>query len=197
MSSTSVTDVEGLRALAHPARLRILDLLRVHDRLTASECAAQLKLSPKSCSYHLHVLAKQGLVEQGPPLAEDTRQRPWQRRFDEVLMPLPGKNGGADSDNARTDAIRAAARHDLGLFLSFLASPQAGSDDWASSTTVHTRTALMTPAELRAWGEAVEDITRRHVEKATRTRRDGRGPVRLAVRGFPQTAPETGTGTAE
>ncbi|WP_430496064.1 ArsR/SmtB family transcription factor [Micromonospora trifolii] len=195
MSSTSVTDVEGLRALAHPARLRILDLLRVHDRLTASECAAQLKLSPKSCSYHLHVLAKQGLVEQGSPLAEDTRQRPWQRRFDEVRMPLPGKTGGADSDSARTDAIGAAARHDLRLFLSFLASPQAGSDDWASSTTVHTRTVLMTPAELKAWGEAVEEITRGHVEKAGRTRRDGRGPVRLAVRGFAQTAP--GTETAE
>ncbi|MEW2428756.1 helix-turn-helix domain-containing protein [Micromonospora sp. NPDC047644] len=195
MSSTSVTDVEGLRALAHPARLRILDLLRVHDRLTASQCAAQLKLSPKSCSYHLHVLAKQGLVEQGAPLAEDTRQRPWQRRFDEVRMPLAGETGGADSDSARTDALGVAARHDLRLFLSFLASPQAGSGDWASSTTVHTRTVLMTPAELEAWGEAVEDITRCHVEKASRTRRDGRGPVRLAIRGFAQTVP--GTGTAE
>ncbi|WP_025619849.1 winged helix-turn-helix domain-containing protein [Salinispora cortesiana] len=193
MSSTSLTDVEGLRALAHPTRLRILDLLRVHDQLTASECAVQLRLSPKSCSYHLHVLARQGLVEQGHPLAEDTRQRPWRRCFDEVQMPPPGETGGAESDSARTDAIDASARHDHSLFLSFLASRQAENGDWAASTTVHTRTALMTPAELKAWGEAVEEVTRSHVEKAGRTRRDGRSPVRLAVRGFPQTAPGTET----
>ena len=49
--------VAALRALAHPARLDLLDLLRVHERLTAAECARLLGTSTKSCSYHLGILA--------------------------------------------------------------------------------------------------------------------------------------------
>lgn len=135
--------------------------------------------------------AAQGLVTQGPPLTGDTRQRPWRRCFDEVQLPLPGEADDAEVDTARGQAIGAVARHDLGLFLNFLASAEARSVDWGASTTVHARTVLMTPAELRAWGQAVEEVTRAHVEKARRASRQHRRPVRLSARGFLQAAPET------
>ena len=82
MSSVSVAGVPALRALAHPARLDLLDLLRVHGTLTAAECARLLGTSTKSCSYHLRVLAGQGLVTRADESA-DGRERPWRRAADE------------------------------------------------------------------------------------------------------------------
>lgn len=187
MSSVTLGGLEGLRALAHPARLQILDLLRVHEQLTATECAVRLKLSTKSCSYHLHVLAAQGLVVQGPALATDTRQRPWRRCFDEVHLPPADTADAPELGLARTQVMSTSARHDLNLFLGFLESPAAGSAEWTESITVHTRTALMTPAELKDWGEAVEAVTREHVERASHVSVQDRHPVRLTARGFPQT----------
>ena len=46
-------DPRDIRALAHPARLAILDALAAGDELTATECAALTALSPSATSYHL------------------------------------------------------------------------------------------------------------------------------------------------
>jgi DNA-binding transcriptional ArsR family regulator len=80
MSSQSLDDdAAGLRALAHPVRLELLDLLRSHDALTATECAELIGSSPKSCSYHLRYLARHGLVQEVPAARGDARERHWRR----------------------------------------------------------------------------------------------------------------------
>ncbi len=54
-------EVSGLRALAHPIRLRILSLL-TGTELSAAEIARELDISHANASYHLRQLAAAGEV---------------------------------------------------------------------------------------------------------------------------------------
>ena len=66
---------DQLRALAHPRRMEIMDLLMAYGPLTASQCAARLDDSAASCSYHLRQLARFGFVEEAE--GGQGRNRPW------------------------------------------------------------------------------------------------------------------------
>jgi DNA-binding transcriptional ArsR family regulator len=192
MSSVSLPGVAALRALAHPARLDLLDLLRVHERLTAAECARLLGTSTKSCSYHLGILAGQGMVARVAEPGADGRERPWRRAADEFDTP-PGSGTGADQQ-ARTAAMQVTARRDLELFTAFLEREPDQPAGWRQAVTVHTRTAVMSPGQLLEWGLAVEAVTREHVQRARQELPADAGPVRLAIRGFPQEFPARAPG---
>lgn len=51
-----------LKALAHPTRLRILELLRGHDELCVCHIIEDLDLDQSNISQHLRVLKKAGVV---------------------------------------------------------------------------------------------------------------------------------------
>ena len=69
-------DPGALRALAHPARLAVVDELYQGVERTSSELAELTGLSPSAMSYHLRALERWGIVERGTP-REDGRERPW------------------------------------------------------------------------------------------------------------------------
>lgn len=61
-ASNSRADVSGLRALAHPLRLRLLSLLTARA-MSASEAARELGESQANVSYHMRQLHAVGLLE--------------------------------------------------------------------------------------------------------------------------------------
>jgi DNA-binding transcriptional ArsR family regulator len=69
-------DPGALRALAHPARLTVVDELYQGVERTSSELADLTGLSASAMSYHLRALERWGIVEPGAP-REDGRERPW------------------------------------------------------------------------------------------------------------------------
>jgi DNA-binding transcriptional ArsR family regulator len=75
-----ITDPRTMRALAHPARIAILQRLAIEGPATATECAEVAGLSPSACSYHLRALAGHGFVEEDQASAADGRHRPWRAR---------------------------------------------------------------------------------------------------------------------
>lgn len=70
-----VPDPKALRALAHPLRWQLIDLLGTEGSATATRCAAVLGESVASCSYHLGILAKYSYVEEVP--GRSGREKPW------------------------------------------------------------------------------------------------------------------------
>jgi DNA-binding transcriptional ArsR family regulator len=63
MERTFVTPgPEGLKALSHPGRLRMLGLLRAEGPATATTLATRLGLNSGATSYHLRQLEKHGFV---------------------------------------------------------------------------------------------------------------------------------------
>ncbi len=159
----------------------------MHEKLTAAECGRLLGTSTKSCSYHLAVLARQGLVARTAEPSADGRERPWRRLVDEIDTP-PGQENDADRQ-ARTAAMHVTAQRDFGLFTVFLDREPDEPPEWRAAITVHTRAAVMSAGQLGEWGLAVEAVTREHVARARRAPAAGARPVRLTIRGFPQELP--------
>ena len=132
------------------------------------------------------MLAGQGLVARAAEPSADGRERPWRRVVDEVDTATP--ESAADRE-ARAAVMRVTSRRELDRFHDFLDGEPAEPAPWRDAITLHTRTAVMSAAQLRAWGLAVEALTREHAQRSRQDLAAGARPVRLTVRGFPQQLP--------
>ncbi|MDX6297390.1 MAG: hypothetical protein QOI51_1247 [Nocardioidaceae bacterium] len=145
-----VTGADEMRALAHPLRVRLLELLGAEGSFTASEAARRLDDSPANVSWHLHKLAKYGFVRQGEGPG---RARPW--KF--VAQSL------AFGDDAE-DSAAATALSDLFYereFQVMRASMRQLGDEpqqWRDATEVVQSRMWLTPEEARELGRKVHDL---------------------------------------
>ncbi|MEV4244920.1 winged helix-turn-helix domain-containing protein [Streptosporangium canum] len=96
-----LTDPTAMRALAHPARLAILNRLQSEGPATATEVADVVGVTPSAASYHLRMLAKYGFAEDAPARG-DGRERLWR--------PTPG---GFTVSNEPDDRPEVRAAKDL------------------------------------------------------------------------------------
>lgn len=69
---------EALKALSHPLRIQILDLLAQHSALTASGLAKLLGETSGATSYHLRQLERHGFIQEVPDRGT-ARERWWER----------------------------------------------------------------------------------------------------------------------
>ncbi|MFL4908718.1 helix-turn-helix domain-containing protein [Streptomyces sp. MMS24-I2-30] len=75
-ADSAVLDAKGLRALAHPVRLRLLGLLRRYGPSTATRLAERLGVNSGTASYHLRRLGAAGFVEEDTERG-NARERWW------------------------------------------------------------------------------------------------------------------------
>lgn len=106
-------DPRSIRALAHPARLAIIDALATGEELTATQCAELTGLSPSATAYHLKLLERYGFAETAPP-RPDRRERPWRATERPAAVDLDtstpaGASATAAVAAAYFDATRALA----------------------------------------------------------------------------------------
>lgn len=94
-------DAGALRALAHPLRVQIYDILSQYGPQTASSLAAMTGESTGSTSYHLRALAKHALIREVPDRGTG-RERWWERVKGAVRLGAP--------EALRTPAGRAASQ---------------------------------------------------------------------------------------
>ncbi|GAA4227905.1 DNA-binding transcriptional ArsR family regulator [Streptosporangium album] len=73
---TRELDASALKGLAHPSRLRLLELLEHHGPATATQLAARTGENTGVTSYHLRRLARHGLIEDVPERGRG-RERWW------------------------------------------------------------------------------------------------------------------------
>jgi len=78
-------DAAQLRALAHPLRLQLLEVLQSEGPATASQLARRLGESSGATSYHLRALHRAGMVEEAEQ--RNARERWWQRSPDRRVIP--------------------------------------------------------------------------------------------------------------
>src|SRR5437879_9797840 len=74
-----------LRALAHPLRLQLLQVLHAEGPATASRLARRLGESSGATSYHLRALHRAGMVEEAEQ--RNGRERWWQRTPELLAIP--------------------------------------------------------------------------------------------------------------
>src|ERR1700678_1402201 len=71
----TVSDARTMRALAHPVRIALIEVLMLGGAMTATEAGERIGESPTTCSFHLRQLAKYGLAEEAG--GGRGRARPW------------------------------------------------------------------------------------------------------------------------
>jgi hypothetical protein len=135
-----VTDPKALKALAHPIRLDLIELLGVLGPATAAVCARHLRSTQASCSFHLRQLAKYGFVEQAPDTG-DRRERPWQLTDAEQSWP-------ADSGPAGVEVERVFVQREADRMLRWKASSAGESEPWRSAGFLGGASLPVTPEEL-------------------------------------------------
>lgn len=94
-------DAGALKALAHPLRVRIFDILSQQGPQTASSLAEQLGESSGATSYHLRALAKHELIREVEGRGT-ARERWWERPRGSVTISTP--------ETLRTPSGRAASQ---------------------------------------------------------------------------------------
>lgn len=94
-------DAGALKALAHPLRVKIYDLLSERGPQTASTLAALIGETSGATSYHLRALAKQDLIREAPGRGT-ARERWWERPKGRINLPGP--------DDTNSPASRSAAQ---------------------------------------------------------------------------------------
>lgn len=141
-------DSGALRALAHPVRVRLYDILSQQGPQTASSLAVMTGESSGSTSYHLRALAKHDLIREIPDRGT-ARERWWERPTGGVSFPGP--------DSLRTPAGRAATQVVMGEFLDrrheqlmrFVGTTLRDDlDPWAENALITSATVSLTAAQL-------------------------------------------------
>lgn len=144
-----VLDSGALRALAHPLRVKIYDILSQYGPQTASSLAERLGESSGSTSYHLRALAKHDLIRE----AEDRgtgRERWWERPVGGVSFASPAAMTTPAGRAATQVVMNEFLRNRNDQLLEFVNRGIDGADElWQEGTLVSTATARLTPEQSK------------------------------------------------
>jgi len=148
-------DPRSIRALAHPARLAIIDALATGEELTATQCAELTGLSPSATAYHLKLLERYGLAETAPP-RPDRRERPWRATGRQIQTDLDistpaGASAAAAVVAAHTDMTRAIA-------VEFTAAGHAEPEEWRDAAALNNTDLWRTVEESQRVGKELKAV---------------------------------------
>lgn len=94
-----------LRALAHPLRLQLLQVLSAEGPATASQLGRRLGESSGATSYHLRALHRAGMVEDAEQ--RNGRERWWQRVPERLMIPNSVPPQASDAERLDLQAAHA------------------------------------------------------------------------------------------
>ena len=179
-----LTDPKAMRALAHPVRMALLELLSVAGTLTATQASEALGESPANCAFHLRTLAKYGFVAEAG--GGKGRERPWRS------VPLRIRvNNSQDDPKAEIAANSLAGAWRERWFeraRQALGQGSATTDEWREARQATRSLKFLTPEELEELGEQVQQIFQRFAERIDPAERPkGSLPVELLFFGYPLT----------
>lgn len=180
-----VLDTGALRALAHPLRVKIYDILSQYGPQTASSLAVQTGESSGATSYHLRALAKHALIEE---IADrgTARERWWQRPVGGVSF--------VNDEALTTPAGRSVTRIVMTEFFrnrqtQLMEFIESGIEDlggpWREASLVSTASTRLTPDQSAELARKITAL----IDEAVRDHRDQTGddvrPVTIRADLFP------------
>ncbi|HEX5856992.1 MAG TPA: helix-turn-helix domain-containing protein [Microbacterium sp.] len=185
-----VLDAGALRALAHPMRVQIYDILSQYGPQTASSLAGRLGESSGATSYHLRALAAHDLIREVEGRGTG-RERWWERPAGGVSFANP-EAMKTPSGRAATQLVMAEffrrRQEQLVEFINRGINNEP--DEWQEGSLLSTATARMTAEQTQKLAKGIQDL----IDAATDEYRDQQGegvrPVTIRADVFP--LPEEG-----
>jgi DNA-binding transcriptional ArsR family regulator len=151
----TISDPQVMRALAHPARIAIMEhLSTLEGGATATECAEIAALSPSATSYHLRALAKFGLIEEAPGRG-DARERVW-RAVDPSYYVESGQDADSDARAAELALVDAHLARDAQRMRDWIRRAPDEPAEWYRAAWFSDSVLLLTAEELAGLNEAFQ-----------------------------------------
>lgn len=154
-------DPKALRAIAHPVRMQLLELVAIAGQATATELAEKVGESPANTSWHLRQLAKHGFIE--PASSGTGRERPW--RF----VARSYGTGGSDEDPdlaATSDAESLlSAEREFEQLRVWVLRRRAEPAEWLDAGFTMQTVTWLRPGEFEELNEQLKPLFARHVDR--------------------------------
>jgi DNA-binding transcriptional ArsR family regulator len=175
MTQADQVDVAAVRALAHPLRLELLDLLRFEGPSTATLLARRVGESSGATSYHLRQLARYGYIEEAH---RSGRERWWRHKERQVTIP----GGGDQSSHLLLAEVLSREAHALERFL----TDRSRLPEWSDTGFFLSRAFRLTVSELDEVQRGIEALLSALRRADAADAPAGALPVRILSFGFPQ-----------
>jgi hypothetical protein len=183
-----IEDASAMRALAHPLKWTLMDVLLTEGTATSTRCAQLTGESQATCSFHLRQLARYGLVEEAPSTSK--KERPWR------LATVEQSWSRVQPDHERAEAVRELERvfvqHEFATLMRWVRTAPAYGDEWQRASMRAGAIAWLTADELADLRDQIEELMLAFRDRVTdpAKRPAGSRLVRLFSAGYP--LPEAG-----
>jgi DNA-binding transcriptional ArsR family regulator len=162
-----VTDPQAIRALAHPLRLDLLEVLAAHGTSTAAQCGRVLGVPQANCSFHLRQLAKYGYVEEAGA-GTDRRERQWRLATERPVIRVDSEG----DQLLRREVEHVVVDREVEAIRAYSERESEEDEPWRGSLGMATALLAVTPeeaTELRArWRALLEPYLGRAAAEGTR-----------------------------
>ena len=179
-----LTDPRAIRALAHPARQRLIDELYGGSVLTATECAGLVGLTPSAVSYHLRALERWGIIERAET-SGDGRERPWRSPATSLMIASPPGVAGRAAGRASSQVYFDRLQDDFDAWIE-----RSDTDPWRDEMTLHRGRLWLTREEHTALTKELVEVVLRHQRSRTNAKHpDGTRLVTTFIAALPAGEP--------
>ncbi|WP_435177729.1 ArsR/SmtB family transcription factor [Actinacidiphila sp. bgisy145] len=153
----TIGDPKAMRALAHPLRLDLMEVLSTVESATAAWCGRALGVPQANCSFHLRQLGKYGFVEEAEH-GGDRRERRW--RLVDASREMRFDVAGADT--AAAEAIgrrleRSVVEREMAAILGYAERRGSESPEWRGKAGMVSALAVVSAEDMpeieRQWQE--------------------------------------------
>ncbi|MFJ5552132.1 helix-turn-helix domain-containing protein [Streptomyces sp. NPDC093225] len=157
-----MTDPQVLRAMTHPVRLRLYELLVAEGPATAARLSRYVPVAPGSLSYHLRTLAACGFVVEAEGPGTDGRERWWRAVPGGMRFSSGDFAGSAGGREALAAAQRVLAERRAARLREWEAGgPARWGENWADAAVSYDGLLRLTPDELREFGTELDALLER------------------------------------
>ena len=187
----TISDPAAMRALAHPLKWALMDVLLTEGAATSTRCAELTGESQANCSFHLRQLARYGLVEEAPSTSK--KERPWR------LTTVNQSWSRVQPDPVRAEAVaeleRVFVQHEFATLMRWVQSAPGYGEEWQRASMRAGAIAWLTADELAGLRDQIEELMLTYRDRVADAAKRPAGSrlVRLFSAAYP--LPEEGRAT--
>lgn len=168
-----------LRALAHPLRQKMLDIL-AGRQLRVTDCAVELGASTAAVSHHMRILDKYGFIE--VVRVGVGREKFWTAR--EVSVPLEDLRQDPDAAGVVSTHMLGRHHHHLRAYWDAAVDGRF-SRSWTDASAIVELGAFLTPLELSQLNQELGDVAERWMSGRAKKRTRAARQVYIQYAAFP------------
>jgi hypothetical protein len=178
-----LVDPAAMRALAHPLKWALMDVLLVEGSATSTRCAELVGDTQANCSFHLRQLARYGLVEEAPTSSK--RDRPW--RMASTDQSWSRVQPDETRARAASELERVFIQHEMAKLMRWERSSHTYPETWRRAALRTGAQTWLTEDELAKLADQISDLMFSYRDRLDdpALRPEGSRPVRLFAVGYP------------